>query len=116
MNKIAGSYVEIPSTQWFEWGATAKQKNIPEAAIVLFEKGIAKEKDPGFVRRAHLDIGELRIQTKLDVNVAMEHLAKVIKEKDDDNLAEQAKKLMEAGKDILVQQAYAPTRTFKVSN
>ena len=116
VNKIAGSYIELPSTQWFEWGATAKQKNIPEAAIVLLEKGLAKEKDPGFIRRAHLDIGELRIQTKLDVNVAMEHLNKVIQEKDDDKLAEQAKKLMEAGKDILVQQAYAPTRQFKVSN
>ena len=97
-------------------GSNGKAKNIPEAAIVLFEKGIAKEKDPGFIRRAHLDIGELRIQAKLDVNVAMDHLSKVIKEKDDDNLAEQAKKLMEQGKDILVQQAYAPTRTFKVSN
>jgi hypothetical protein len=116
VNKIAGSYIELPSTQWFEWGATAKQKNIPEAAIVLLEKGLSRETDPGFIRRAHLDIGELRIKTKLDVNVAMEHLAKVIKEKDDDKLAEQAKKLMEEGKDILVQQAYAPTRTFKVSS
>ena len=115
-NKIAGCYAEIPSTQWIEWGATAKQKNIPEAAIVLLEKGITKETDASLLRRAHFDIGELRIQTKSDVNAAMEHLSKVIKENDSDTLAEQAKKLMETGKDILVQQAYAPPKTFKVSN
>jgi hypothetical protein len=115
-NKIAGSYAEIPSTQWIEWGTTAKQKNIPEAAIVLFEKGIAKEKDANLLRRAHFDIAELRIQTKADVNAAMEHLEKVIKEKEDDKLAEQAKKLMEEGKNILVQQAYAAPKKFKVSN
>ena len=116
VNKIVGSYIELPSTQWFEWGATAKQKNIPEAAIVLLEKGIAKEKDENLIRRAHLDIGELRIQTKFDINVAMEHLEKVLKEKDDDKLAEQAKKLMEEGRNILVQQAYAGTKKFKVTN
>ena len=115
-NKIAGSYAEFPSLQWLEWGATAKQKNIPEAAIVLLEKGIAKEKDATLIRRAHLDIGELRIKTKLDINVAMEHLEKVLKEKDDDKLAEQAKKLMEEGRNILVQQAYAGTKKFKVTN
>ena len=116
VNRIVGSYVEIPSTQWIEWGSTAKQKNIPEAAIVLFEKGIAKESDAGLVRRAHFDIGALRIQTKSDVNAAMEHLNKVIKEKDDDTLAEQAKKLMETGKDILVQMAYAAPKRFKITN
>jgi len=116
VNRIAGCYIEIPSTQWIEWGTIAKQKNVPESAIVLLEKGIAKEKDAGLLRRARFDIGELRIQTKLDVNVAMEYLSKVIEEKDDDKLAEEAKKLMEQGKDILVQQAYSPTRAFKVSN
>ncbi len=116
VNKIAACYIEIPSTQWLEWGANAKQKNIPEAAITLLEKGIAKETDAGLIRKAHLDIGALRIQTKSDVNVAMEHLSKVIKEKDDDMLAEQAKKLMETGKDILVQMAYAAPKQFKVSN
>ena len=63
-----------------------------------------------------MDIGELRIKTKLDINVAMEHLEKVLKEKDDDKLAEQAKKLMEEGRNILVQQAYAGTKKFKVTN
>ena len=116
VNKIAGCYIELPSTQWIEWGTTAKQKNIPEAAIVLLEKGISKETDAGLLRRARFDIGELRIQTKLDVNVAMDYLSKVIKEKDDDKLAEQAKKLMETGKDILVQMAYAAPQKFKVSN
>ena len=115
-NKIAGCYAEIPSTQWIEWGAIAKQKNIPEAAIVLLEKGIAKETDASLLRRAHFDIGELRIQTKSEVNAAMEHLSKVIKENDSDLLAEQAKKLMETGKDILVQMAYAAPKQFKVSN
>ena len=115
-NKIAGSYAEFPSLQWLEWGATAKQKNVPEAAIVLLEKGIAKEKDPVLLRRAHFDIGELRLQTKFDVNVAMEHLEKVLKEKDDDKLAEQAKKLLEEGRNILIQQAYAGTKKFKVTN
>ena len=116
VNKIAMSYAEIPSTQWIEWGATAKQKNIPEAAITLLEKGLAKETDAAIIRRAHFDIGELRIQTKSDVNAAMEHLSKVIKENDSDTLAEQAKKLMETGKDILVQMAYAAPKQFKVSN
>lgn len=115
-NKIAGSYAEIPSTQWIEWGAAAKQKNVPEAAIVLLEKGIAKEKDANLLRRARYDIAELRIQTKADVNVAMEHLDNVIKEKEDDKLAEQAKKLMEEGRNILVQQAYAGPKKFKVTN
>ena len=116
VNRIVGCYAEIPSMQWIEWGATAKQKNIPEAAIALLEKGIAKETDARLLRRAHFDIGELRIQTKSDVNAAMEHLTKVIKENDSDTLAEQAKKLMEAGKDILVQQAYAAPKQFKVTN
>ena len=116
VNKIAGSYAEIPSTQWLEWGAIAKQKDIPEAAIVLLEKGAAKEKDAGFLRKAHFDIGELRIQTKFDVNVAMDHLNKVIKENDSDKLAEEAKKLMETGKDILAQMAFAPSQKFKVMN
>ena len=116
VNKITGCYAEIPGTQWIEWGTTAKQKNIPEAAITLLEKGITKEKDAGLIRRARLDLGALRIQTKSDVNAAMEHLSKVIKENDSDTLAEQAKKLMEAGKDILVQQAYAAPKKFKVSN
>ena len=114
--KIAACFVDIPSTQWIEWGAIAKQKNIQDAAIILLEKGIAKEKDANVLRRAHFDIGELRIQTKSDVNSAMEHLSKVIKENDSDTLAEQAKKLMETGKNILVEQAYAAPKQFKVSN
>lgn len=116
VNRIVGCYIEVPSTQWIEWGTIAKQKGVPEAAIVLLEKGIGKEKDAGLIRRARLDIGELRIQTKLDVNVAMEYLSKVIEEDPEDKLSEQAKKLIEAGKDILVQQAYAPTRQFKPTN
>ena len=71
VNRIVGCYAEIPSMQWIEWGATAKQKNIPEAAIALLEKGIAKETDARLLRRAHFDIGELRIQTKSDVNAAI---------------------------------------------
>jgi len=116
VNKVINSYIELPSMQWIEWGTIAKQKKIPEAAITLLEKGIAKESDAGLVRRAHLDIGELRIQTKSNVNAAMEHLEKVLKENDSDKLAEQAKKLMEEGKDILVQQAYAAPKKFKVLN
>ena len=116
VNRIAACYIEIPSMQWLEWGATAKQKNIPEAAITLLEKGIAKETDAVLIRRAHFDIGELRIQTKSDVNAAMEHLSAVVKEREDDKLAEQAKKLMETGKNILIEQAYAAPKQFKVSN
>jgi hypothetical protein len=41
---------------------------------------------------------------------------KVIKENDSDTLAEQSKKLMETGKDILVQMAYAAPKQFKVTN
>ena len=82
----------------------------------MLEKGLAKETDAKLLRRAHFDIGELRIQTKSDVNAAMEHLTKVIKENDSDTLAEQSKKLMETGKDILVQMAYAAPKQFKVSN
>ena len=116
VNRIVGCYIEIPSTQWIEWGTIAKQKGVPEAAIVLLEKGIGKEKDAGLIRRARLDIGELRIQTKLDVNVAMEYLSKVIEEDPEDKLAEDAKKLMEQGKDILAQMAFAPSQKFKVMN
>ena len=68
------------------------------------------------IRRAHFDIGELRIQTKSDVNAAMEHLSAVVKEREDDKLAEQAKKLMETGKNILIEQAYAAPKQFKVSH
>ena len=116
VNRIVGCYIEIPSTQWIEWGTIAKQKGVPEAAIVLLEKGIGKEKDAGLIRRARLDIGELRIQTKLDVNVAMEYLSKVIEDNAEDKLAEDAKKLMEQGKDILAQMAFAPSQKFKVMN
>lgn len=116
VNRIVGCYIEIPSTQWIEWGTIAKQKGVPEAAIVLLEKGIAKETDAGILRRARFDIGELRIQSKLDVNVAMEYLSKVIEDNADDKLAEDAKKLMEQGKDILAQMAFAPSQKFKVMN
>ena len=83
---------------------------------MLLEKGLTKETDASLLRRAHFDIGELRIQTKFDVNVAMDHLNKVIKENDSDKLAEEAKKLMETGKDILAQMAFAPSQKFKVMN
>lgn len=116
VNRIAGCYIEVPSTQWIEWGTIAKQKGVPEAAIVLLEKGIAKETDAGILRRARFDIGELRIQSKLDVNVAMEYLSKVLEDNAEDKLAEDAKKLMEQGKDILAQMAFAPTRKFKPTN
>ena len=116
VNRIVGCYIEVPSTQWIEWGTIAKQKGIPEAAIVLLEKGIAKETDAGILRRARFDIGELRIQSKLDVNVAMEYLSKVLEDNAEDKLAEDAKKLMEQGKDILAQMAFAPTRKFKPTN
>lgn len=116
VNRIVGCYIEVPSTQWIEWGTIAKQKGVPEAAIVLLEKGIAKETDAGILRRARFDIGELRIQTKLDVNVAMEYLSKVLEDNAEDKLAEDAKKLMEQGKDILAQMAFAPTRKFKPTN
>ena len=46
----------------------------------------------------------------------MDHLNKVIKENDSDKLAEEAKKLMETGKDILAQMAFAPSQKFKVMN
>ena len=116
VNRIVGCYIEIPSTQWIEWGTIAKQKGVPEAAIVLLEKGIAKETDAGILRRARFDIGELRIQSKLDVNVAMEYLSKVLEDNAEDKLAEDAKKLMEQGKDILAQMAFAPSQKFKVMN
>ncbi len=116
VNRIVGCYIEVPSTQWIEWGTIAKQKGVPEAAIVLLEKGIAKETDAGILRRARFDIGELRIQSKLDVNVAMEYLSKVLEDNAEDKLAEDAKKLMEQGKDILAQMAFAPTRKFKPTN
>ena len=46
----------------------------------------------------------------------MEYLSKVLEDNAEDKLAEDAKKLMEQGKDILAQMAFAPSQKFKVMN
>lgn len=87
-------YIDVPSTQWLEWGGTAKSRGCIEAALSLLEKGLALEKDPKIARRALYTIGEIRIRYGIEPEEGRQRLEKVIELDDKDLLATQAKKLL----------------------
>ncbi len=87
-------YIDVPSTQWIEWGGTAKSRGCAEAALFLLEKGLALEKDPKIARRALYTIGEIRIRYGIEPEEGKQRLEKVIELDDRDLLATQAKKLL----------------------
>ncbi|OIP54086.1 MAG: hypothetical protein AUK31_00485 [Fibrobacteres bacterium CG2_30_45_31] len=88
-------FLEISSVQWLEWGCTATEKNVPEAAINLLEKALTIEKEESLVRKSLYRIGELRIRYHLKPQEGIKRLEKVIELGDHDILAAQAKKLLE---------------------
>lgn len=88
-------FVDIQSIQWFEWGAAAKRNGIPEAAIILMERGLPREKNETTARRALYNIGEMRLANKIDCDKGVEQLNKVIKIRNDDILASQAQRLLD---------------------
>lgn len=87
-------FIDVPSTQWIEWGGTAKSRGCVEAALSLFEKGLALEKDPKIARRALYAIGEIRIRHGIEPEEGKQRLEKVLELDDRDLLATQAKKLL----------------------
>lgn len=88
-------FFEVPSIQWFEWGGAAKRNGIPEAAIILLEKGLPLEKNETTARRALYSIGEMRLANKIGWAKGLEQLNKVIKIRNDDILASQAQRLLD---------------------
>lgn len=87
-------YIDVPSTQWIEWGGTAKSRGCIEAALFLLEKGLSLEKDPKIARRALYTVGEIRIRYGIEPEEGKQRLEKVIALGDNDLLATQAKKLL----------------------
>lgn len=88
-------YITIPSIQWIEWGQTANSRNTPEAALKLFKKGISCEKDKIIIRRITFVICEIQIKNKIDIEEGLLGLDQLIKEKDGDIVAIQAKKIIQ---------------------
>ena len=87
-------FIDVTSTQWLEWGGTAKSRGCIEAALSLLEKGLALEKDPKIARRALFTIGEIRVRRGIEPEEGIKRLEKVIELGDGDLLATQAKKLL----------------------
>lgn len=88
-------FIDVSSAQWLEWGETAKARNCPEAALTLLEKGLSSEKNETLARRALYNIGEIRINNKLNMEEGVARLKKVIALGDKDILAMQARKMLE---------------------
>lgn len=88
-------YVDVPSTQWLEWGGTAKTKSCFEAALLLLEKGLAHEKNVTIARRTLYNIGEIRILQNMEPEEGKKRLQKVVELGNNDILALQAKRLLE---------------------
>lgn len=88
-------YVDVPSSMWLEWGATAKTRNCFEAALMLLEKGLAHEKDVNVARRSLYNIGEIRVLQNMDPEEGKKRLQKVVELGGNDILTLQAKRLME---------------------
>ena len=89
-------FIDVPSTQWLEWGETAKSRRCYIAALHLLEKGLKLEKDAKIARRALFTIGEIRIHSKIEPEEGIKRLQKVIELGDVDLLAKQAKKILES--------------------
>ena len=88
-------YIEISSNQWLEWGEIAKTKSAPEAAILLLKKGLSREKDKNFARRALFVLGETCVTYKIEPEDGIKRLEKVIQMSPNDILAKQAQKIIE---------------------
>jgi tetratricopeptide (TPR) repeat protein len=89
------TYVDFPSLQWLEWGESAKNKNVMDAALLLLEKGLKLEKNANIARRALYNIGEIRILRGIDREEGVRRLNQVIEMNGNDILAAQSKKLLE---------------------
>lgn len=89
-------YLDFSSNQWMEWGEIAKAKNAPDAAILLLKKCLSKEKDPNFARRSLFTLGETCVTNKIEVQEGIGYLQKVIEMNENDILAKQARKTLEA--------------------
>lgn len=89
-------YIDFSSNQWMEWGEIAKAKNAPGAAILLLKKCLSKEKDANFARRALFTLGETCVNSKINVQEGVGYLQKVIEMNDNDMLAKQAHKMLDA--------------------
>lgn len=88
-------FIEFSSNQWLEWGEIAKTKNAPEAAIQLLKKGLSVEKDANFARRALYTLGEICVNSKIEMEDGLKRLQKVIDMNGNDILAKQAKRMLE---------------------
>lgn len=88
-------YIEVPSTQWLEWGQIAKTKNAPEAAILLLKKGLSIEKDANLARRALFILGEICVNNNIERENGFRHLEKVVAMNPNDILSKQAARLLE---------------------
>ena len=91
-------YIEISSNQWLEWGEIAKAKHSPAAAVLLLRKGLSREKDKNFARRALFVLGETCVNHKIDVEEGIKHLQKVIEMNGNDITAKQAQKILDSRK------------------
>ena len=88
-------FIDVSSTQWLEWGDTAKSRGCAEAALMLLEKGLKSERNETLARRALLSIGELRLTHHIEEDEGIKRLQKVIEMNGTDLLANRAKKLLE---------------------
>lgn len=88
-------FIDVPSTQWLEWGEAARARKSYETALLLLEKGLTLEKDPKIARRALFTVGDLRIRSGILPEEGVKRLQKVIEMNGDDLLAKLAKKQLE---------------------
>ena len=88
-------FIDVPCTQWLEWGEVARSRGCNEAALDLLEKGLTLEKDPKIARRAMFTIGDIRIRSGIEPKEGMKRLQKVIEMNGEDLLAKQAKRMLE---------------------
>ena len=88
-------FIDVPCTQWLEWGEAARARGCYVAALNLLEKGLALEKDPKIARRAMFTIGGMRLRSGIEPEEGVKRLEKVIEMDGNDLLATQAKRLLE---------------------
>ena len=88
-------FIDVPSTQWLEWGGTAKSRGCIEAALALLEKGLVLEKDPKIARRTMITIGEIRVTHNIEFDEGVKRLQKVIEMNCEDLIAKRAKQMLE---------------------
>lgn len=87
-------FIDVPSTQWLEWGEAARSRKCYKAALDLLEKGLKLEKDARIARRAMFTVGEVRIHSGIEPEEGKKRLEKVIEMNGEDLLAKQAKRLL----------------------